>query len=85
MKIILLYLSFIYFFAVPRGTQDRSSLTRDRTHAPAFGAQSLNHWTTMKSLLYLYVFFLNETYCFGDSSFFPFGCVGSSLLCTGFL
>ena len=26
--------------------QDLSSLTRDRTHAPALGARSLNHWTT---------------------------------------
>ena len=70
---IVLYLSFIYLFifAVPCGMRDLSSLTRDRTHAPAFGAQSLNHWTTVEVLiLSLFIFF-----------WLP----GSPLLRTGFL
>ena len=28
------------------GMWDLSSLTRDRTRAPALGAQNLSHWTT---------------------------------------
>ena len=34
------------FLAALRGMQDLSSLTRDRTCAPAVEVQSLNHWTT---------------------------------------
>ena len=34
------------FLAVLCGIQYVSSLTKDRTHAPALGALSLNHWIT---------------------------------------
>ena len=34
----------LFFFVVPCGTWDLSSLTRDRTHLPAVEAWSLNHW-----------------------------------------
>ena len=38
-------LFFFLFLASLHGIQDLSSLTRDRTHAPAVEAQSVNHWT----------------------------------------
>ena len=37
---------FFFFFAAPPGLQDLSSLTKDRTQAPAVKAWSPNHWTT---------------------------------------
>ena len=51
--VCLLFFSFLSFFrsffclflAVPRGMWDLSSLTRDRTHAPAVEARSPNYWT----------------------------------------
>ena len=44
--ITLLSISIFFFFgAVPRGFQDLSSPTRDRTWAPALKVWSPNHWT----------------------------------------
>ena len=40
-----LKVNLVIFLAVPCSMWDRSCLTSDQTHAPAFGAQSLNHWT----------------------------------------
>ena len=40
------HLNFFFFLAMPLGTWDLSSSTRDRTHAPCVDVQSLNHWTT---------------------------------------
>ena len=37
---------------VPRGMWDVSSLARNRTCAPALGAQSLNLWTPRKLFFY---------------------------------
>ena len=35
----------LFVLATPQGMWDLSSPTRDRTHAPALGARSLNQWT----------------------------------------
>ena len=40
------FFCFIFWFLWPRGMWDLSSLTRDPTHTPCIGRQSLNHWTT---------------------------------------
>ena len=37
--------SVLCFGFWPRGMWDLSSLTRDGTHTPCLGRQSLNHWT----------------------------------------
>ena len=43
----LMYFIFIYLFTFGlQSMQDLSSLTRNWTHAPCSGSQSLNHWTT---------------------------------------
>ena len=39
-----------FFLAVPRGLQDPSSLTGDRTRVPAVKASSPNHWTAREYL-----------------------------------
>ena len=39
-------LFYCFFFAVPLDIWDLGSLTRDQTHIPCIGRQSLNHWTT---------------------------------------
>ena len=57
---------------------DLSSLTRDQTHTPCIGRQSLNHWTA-REVLGMMSFF-KKIYLL-----FIFGCVGSSFLCEGFL
>ena len=38
---------FVFFnlLATPHCVWDPSSLTRDQTHTPCIGRQSLNHWT----------------------------------------
>ena len=38
------------FGAMPRGMWDLSSPTRDRTHTPGIGRQSLNHWPAREVL-----------------------------------
>ena len=38
------------FLATPRSTRDPSSLTRDRTRAPAVEAWRPNHWTVREFL-----------------------------------
>ena len=38
-----------------RSVWDLSSLTRDRTHIPCIGRQSLNHWTTGKFQYFLFM------------------------------
>ena len=40
------FFSVFFFFPMPHGLQNLSSLTKDRTYDPALGAQNLNHWTT---------------------------------------
>ena len=40
---------FFFFLAVPHGMKNLSSLTRDRTCAPAMEVQSPNHWTARES------------------------------------
>ena len=57
---MLLLFFFFYFPAVPHAMKYLSSLTRDRTCAPAVGAQRLRHGTSRKSLGLL----LNLTWCF---------------------
>ena len=46
--LLLFYVLFLFFFWL-RGMWDLSSLTRDQTHTPCIGRQSLNHWPTRKS------------------------------------
>ena len=41
---------FTFWFFWPWGMQDLSSLTRDRTHTPIIGRQSLNQWTSREVL-----------------------------------
>ena len=41
---------FMFWFFWPWGMQDLSSLTRDRTHTPVIGRQSLNQWTSREVL-----------------------------------
>ena len=41
--ILLLFYVLVFW---PQGMWDLSSPTRDRTHTPCIGRQSLNHWTT---------------------------------------
>ena len=42
---LLLFYVLVFW---PRGMWDLGSLTRDLTHTPCTGRQSLNHWTTRK-------------------------------------
>ena len=42
-KVLLLFYVLVFW---PRGTCDRTSLTRDRARTPCMGRQILNHWTT---------------------------------------
>ena len=44
----LLQHCFCFMVFWPRGMWDLGSLTRDPTHMPCTGRQSLNHWTTRK-------------------------------------
>ena len=46
---------FFLFLTAPWHMSDLSSLTRDRTWAPAVEAWSFNHWTTKGVLAYLCV------------------------------
>ena len=50
-----------------------SSQIRARTRVPCIGRQTLNHCATREALAFFFLII------------FLFGCVGSSLLCTGFL
>ena len=42
--LLLLFMVFLNLF-LSQGMWDLNSLTRDRTHTPCIGRQSLNHWT----------------------------------------
>ena len=53
--ILLLFYVLVFW---PGGMSVLSSLTRDRTHIPCIGRQSLNHWTTreVSALLFFFSF-----------------------------
>ena len=44
--VVIISIFYFFFFAMPLSMQDPSSPTRDQTHAPALGAQTLNPWIT---------------------------------------
>ena len=61
------------FVAVPRGLQDLSSLTRDRTRAPAVKVLSPNHWTA-REFPRTFSSPQNKTISINSHSPFPFSC-----------
>ena len=66
---------------------DLSSLTRDRTHAPAVGAQS-NHWTTREVLFIHFIYsseYLLTLLIYRSHPCFPFGNSVFCVLCLCFV
>ena len=50
------YFSLSLFFATLCSMQDLCSPARDRTHAPALGVWSFNHWTAWEAPIYIYFY-----------------------------
>ena len=50
MEFVIILLLFYVFVSWPQGTWDLNCPTRDQTHTPYIGRQSLNHWTMREFL-----------------------------------
>ena len=66
---IFLFVTILFLFYVlvfwPGGMWDLRSLTRDGTHTPCIGRQSLNHWTARDVPVYVFLIRFDK---------FPFFC-----------
>ena len=61
----MLYFIYYYFniLAMPCGTWDLSSLTRDQTCTPSLEGQTFNHWTAREVPTSVFLLKLHQAVC----------------------